>query len=222
MLTYSHQHGIKIAYLYAERKKLETPIFMAFDNLTPENGETARMEPASPENGQPSLSRRRIIKSTALAVPVVLTLHSGAALALSTAGQRSFQKAQQSVNDNVPIGIPAASTDKWLRSTNLPNSAINVRSATDQDGTTQWYCIKNSTNVADPCAVSGSNPAVGANWVKGSWSSATAGDATIKFKPSTTANSKALGYVYVGPDGNLHVSGIDPLARNDDVPFMTS
>ena len=110
------------------------PINMDKDTISPRNSNTqdssiTEANKDATKTTAVSTRRRRLIKASAAAVPAIMTLRSGAALALTSLDCRDRESARAFAADNLTY-----TPDEWVRVPGIPGDRV---------------CISNDTGPAD-------------------------------------------------------------------------
>lgn len=90
-------------------------------------------------------ARRRLIKGTVVAVPVVMTLRSGAALATAST-DKCIARDQQFANDTKPKKFINSDDDSFLRTPVTITKLIKIKQETDSDGNNQKWVYDKKAN----------------------------------------------------------------------------
>jgi len=113
------------------------------------------MDDASPDSGEAFASRRRVIKGLASAVPAILTVSSGAAIAASSSNLQCIDKTTATHPTGMRLGDPTGGTaaDSWqsaYESDYLGEGPVNINADigdTDTDDVCLTYVDSSGTRV---------------------------------------------------------------------------
>ncbi len=110
-----------------------------------------------PDTATDKLSQRRraLIKGSAIAIPAILTLRSGSALAMNESASCAL-KIQQNPPTNRPDVVLVGSDDNWYRKTtecrtlSLKSSPTTTLQVFRQPGGDNWYNVNSNTASGNP------------------------------------------------------------------------